>query len=147
MVSYVTAENGEQVPEGVYGSEYGYGGYVIRDPDDERLCHGFENLLESGGVMESGRIAHMLLPDGSRTDDRMKALYRRALERRNRLDGLDDRALAVACDIADGLAVPYLHDPDPGIRYASALEDAYGKLAHFVKHLTVDDLRRQNDEE
>lgn len=81
-IEYETArcENGETVPKDDYSDYYGCGGYAIRGPEDEQLAGRLDALLENADRTER---------------DHATAIYKRVLERRNRLAECDDRALAV----------------------------------------------------
>lgn len=93
-IEYETArcENGETVPKDDYSGYYGCGGYAIRGPEDEQLAGRLDALLEKGDYPAIDR----LLENADRTErDHATAIYKRVLERRNRLAECDDRALAV----------------------------------------------------
>ena len=103
-IEYETArcENGETVPKDDYSDYYGYGGYAIRGPEDEQLAGRLDALLEKGDYPAIDR----LLENADRTErDHATAIYKRVLERRNRLAECDDRALAVI----DAIGEHYLY--------------------------------------
>jgi hypothetical protein len=65
-----------------YSDYYGCGGYAIRGPEDEQLAGRLDALLEKGDYPAIDR----LLENADRTErDHATAIYKRVLERRNRL--------------------------------------------------------------
>lgn len=115
----VRCENGETVPKDDYSGYYGCGGYAIRGPEDEQLAGRMDALLENADRTER---------------DHATAIYKRVLERRNRLAECDDGALAVI----SGMVEEYLLD----VR-ARNIEYFYGDIAHLIQHLEPDDISRQ----
>lgn len=99
----VRCENGETVPKDDYSGYCGCGGYAIRGPEDKQLAGRLDALLEKGDYPAIDR----LLENADRTErDHATAIYKRVLERRNRLAECDDRALAVI----SGMVEEYLLD-------------------------------------
>ncbi len=127
----VRCENGETVPKDDYSGYYGCGGYAIRGPEDEQLAGRLDALLEKGDYPAIDR----LLENADRTErDHATTIYKRVLERRNRLAECDGRALAVI----SGMIEEYLLDAR-----ARNIEYFYGDIAHLIQHLDPDDIARQ----
>ncbi|MBT1164622.1 hypothetical protein [Bifidobacterium felsineum] len=129
----------------------------VKDPilmigaDDRRLAVQINRMLDDpdadldallGFTLEDPDEAFdpYLLPAEMRKP--RQRLFRRVLERRHRLDGIDGKALDIIARIADELMLQV--DPDQEC-VAVEYDCLYADFARIIGKLTIEDIRRVNE--